>query len=208
MPLYCENCMKLVEGPSCPRCRNRKLRDVAPGDFCLVADVHYMQAEMLKELFADNDIPCTERSALGAGITVNLGVNVGTVRLYVPYDRLDFAKELYDVYFNSPEAPSTATSRADFIASRTSRSIPKRSKSTSSTASCTATGRFGSVRRRCFCRRSTGRSIPTLCRNTALSRMTAKRPVNLNNRLISAYSCIGCMRPYTAILHDFSVMRM
>ena len=111
MPLYCENCMKLVEGPSCPRCRNRKLRNVAPGDFCQVADVHYMQAEMLKELFADNDIPCTERSALGAGITVNLGVNVGTVRLYVPYDRLDFAKELYDVYFNSPEAPDPAPER-------------------------------------------------------------------------------------------------
>ncbi len=103
MSLYCENCMKLVEGPICPACRNRKLRDVTPGDFCLVADVPYMQAEMLKELFADNDIPCTERSALGAGITVNLGVNVGTVRLYVPYDRLDFAKELYSVYFNSPE---------------------------------------------------------------------------------------------------------
>lgn len=112
MPLYCENCMKLVEGPSCPRCRNRKLRNVAPGDFCQVADVHYMQAEMLKELFADNDIPCTERSALGAGITVNLGVNVGTVRLYVPYDRLDFAKELYDVYFNSPEAPDPASDPA------------------------------------------------------------------------------------------------
>lgn len=103
MSLYCENCMKLVEGPICPTCRNRKLRDVTPGDFCLVADVPYMQAEMLKELFADNDIPCTDRSALGAGITVNLGVNVGTVRLYVPYDRLDFAKELYTVYFNSPE---------------------------------------------------------------------------------------------------------
>ncbi len=102
MKLYCENCMKLVDGPVCPTCRNRKLREPEAGDFCLVADVPYMQAEMLKELFADNDIPCTTRSALGAGITVKLGVNLGTVRLYVPYDRLDFAKELYDVYFNSP----------------------------------------------------------------------------------------------------------
>ncbi len=100
MALYCENCMKLVDGPSCRTCRNRKLRPVEPGDFCLVAEVHYMQAEMLKELYADNDIPCTERSVLGAGITVNLGVNVGLTRLYVPYDRLEFAKELYDVYFN------------------------------------------------------------------------------------------------------------
>ena len=28
MPLYCENCMKLVEGPTCRVCRNRKLREV------------------------------------------------------------------------------------------------------------------------------------------------------------------------------------
>ena len=101
MPLYCENCMKLVEGPVCTRCRNRKLRDVEPGDFCLVAEVHYMQAEMLKELFSDNGIPCTERSVLGAGITVSLGVNVGLTRLFVPYDRLEEAKALYDAYFNS-----------------------------------------------------------------------------------------------------------
>ena len=103
MPLYCENCMKLVDKPVCPHCRSRRLREVEPGDFCLAADVHYMQAEMLKELFHDNDIPCTERSALGAGIVANLGVNVGTVRLYVPYDRLDSAKERYDAYFNGTQ---------------------------------------------------------------------------------------------------------
>lgn len=103
MPLYCENCMKLVDKPVCPHCRSRRLREVEPGDFCLAADVHYMQAEMLKELFHDNDIPCTERSALGAGIVANLGVNVGTVRLYVPYDRLGAAKELYNAYFNGTQ---------------------------------------------------------------------------------------------------------
>ena len=106
MQLYCENCMKLVDGPVCPRCRSRKLRAPQNGDFCLVAEIPYMQAEMLKELFADNDIPCTERSMLGAGIIAKVGVNVGRVRLYVPYDRLDFASALYDAYFNgTPEEP-------------------------------------------------------------------------------------------------------
>ena len=102
MPLYCENCMKLVEGPTCPVCRNRKLRKVEPGDFCLVAELPYMQAEMLKELFADNEIPCTDRSVFGAGITVKLGFNMERTRLFVPYDRLEEAKELYDAFFNSP----------------------------------------------------------------------------------------------------------
>lgn len=115
MALYCENCMKLVEGPICKSCRNRRLREVDPGDFCLVAEIPYMQAEMLKELYEDNDIPCTERSVLGAGITVNLGVNIGRVRLYVPYDRLEFAQELYNVYFNSENAPAAAAPEREVL---------------------------------------------------------------------------------------------
>ncbi|MBQ4423383.1 MAG: hypothetical protein II872_03610 [Clostridia bacterium] len=105
MALYCESCMKLVEGEICPRCRSRKLREPEAGDFCLVEEVPYMQAEMLKELYADNGIPCTTRSALGAAITVKLGVNVGRVRLYVPFERFDEAKDLYDAFFNAPFVP-------------------------------------------------------------------------------------------------------
>lgn len=98
--LYCESCMRMVEGTICPRCRSRKLREPLPGDFCLVADVPYMQAEMLKEIYRDNDIPCTERSRLGAWFSVEFGANVDHVYLYVPFDRLTLAKELYNAYFN------------------------------------------------------------------------------------------------------------
>lgn len=113
MSLYCENCMKLVDAEVCPRCRNRKMRAPLPGDFCQVAEVPYIQAEMLKELFFDNDILCTERSVLGAGLTAELGVNVGRVRLYVPYDRLEFAKELYDAYFCGAAEAAEQESGAD-----------------------------------------------------------------------------------------------
>ncbi len=64
-----------------------------------------MQAEMLKEVYADNDIPCTERSVLGAGITSRLGVNVERVRLYVPYDRFEPAQELYRAFFEGAAEP-------------------------------------------------------------------------------------------------------
>ena len=96
---YCKNCQRLVDGEVCPHCRNTKLRVALDADFCLVAEVPYMQAEMLKEVFSDNDIPCTERSVLGAGLTAELGVNVGRVRLYVPYDRFEPAQELYNAFF-------------------------------------------------------------------------------------------------------------
>ena len=103
--LYCKNCQRLVEGEMCPRCKSRKLRVALDADFCLVAELPYMQAEMLKEVFADNDIPCTTRSVLGAGLTAELGVNVGRVRLYVPYDRYASAQELYKAFFESETEP-------------------------------------------------------------------------------------------------------
>ena len=100
---YCKNCQRLVEGDRCPYCRSSKLRVALDADFCLVAELPYMQAEMLKELFDDNGVPCTERSVLGAGIISRLGSNVDRIRLYVPYAQFDEAKGLYDAFFNAPE---------------------------------------------------------------------------------------------------------
>lgn len=106
---YCKNCMRLTEGPVCAHCRSTKLRIPLDADFCMVAELKYAEAEMLKEMFADNGIPCTERSVLGAAITVGLGVNVGRVRLYVPYSRFEEAGGLLDAYFGgTAEAPEEA----------------------------------------------------------------------------------------------------
>ena len=50
---YCKNCQRLVEGPICKFCRNTKLRAPLDADFCMVAELPYFEAEMLKELFGD-----------------------------------------------------------------------------------------------------------------------------------------------------------
>ena len=97
--LYCKNCQRLTEGPICLNCRSTKLRVPLDADFCMVAELKFPEAEMLKEVFADQNIPCTERSVLGAALTVGLGVNVGFTRLYVPYARYAEAKELCGAYF-------------------------------------------------------------------------------------------------------------
>ena len=98
---YCTDCKRLVEGPACRYCGNTKLRVPLDADFCMIAELSYPQAEMLKELYEDNGIPCTERSIYGAGITVKLGSNLDRIRLYVPYERYTLAQELYDAFFNS-----------------------------------------------------------------------------------------------------------
>lgn len=97
--LYCKNCKRLTDDPVCPRCRSTKLRVALDGDFCEVAELPYVQAEMLKELYSDEQIPCIEQSVLGAAITVNLGINISRVRLYVPYAVFGHAAELKDAFF-------------------------------------------------------------------------------------------------------------
>ncbi len=96
---YCNDCKRLVEGPTCPHCGNRKLRAPLDADFCMIAELGFAEAEMLKELYADNDILCTERSVFGAGITVKLGANLDRIRLYVPYNRFTEAEQLKEAFF-------------------------------------------------------------------------------------------------------------
>lgn len=97
--LYCKNCQHLTEGPVCAFCRSAKLRAPLDADFCMVADLGYAEAEMLKELYRDREIPCTERSVRGAALTVGLGINLARVRLYVPYARFTEAAEIRDAFF-------------------------------------------------------------------------------------------------------------
>ncbi len=97
---YCTDCKQLVEGPTCPHCGCRKLRAPLDADFCMVAELGFAESEMLKELYADNSIPCTERSIYGAGITVKLGVNLDRIRLYVPYNRYEEALQLKEAFFD------------------------------------------------------------------------------------------------------------
>ena len=97
--LYCKNCRRLTEGPACGFCRSRNLRVPLDADFCLVAELGYAEAEMLKEVFADRGIPCTEQSVRGAALTVGLGFNLERVRLYVPYSRYTEAEETREAYF-------------------------------------------------------------------------------------------------------------
>lgn len=97
--LYCKDCRRLVEGPACDHCGRTKLRIPLDADFCMVAELKYPEAEMLKELYADNRIVCTERSVMGAGITSRLGVNLDYLRLYVPYAQFQEASDLRDAFF-------------------------------------------------------------------------------------------------------------
>ena len=92
--LYCEKCMMLNEGPRCVRCDGKRLREVKIGDFCFLDEQTQMWAEMLCDVLEKNGIPCFSRSVLGAGLAMAVGANMDRQRVFVPYEKLDEAKEI------------------------------------------------------------------------------------------------------------------
>ena len=96
---YCEKCMLLSEGLRCVRCGSRRQRAPGEGDYCLLDERQRMWADMLLDVLAQSGIPCVGRSALGAGLAMSVGLNLDRVRVYVPFERLDEARELAGTLF-------------------------------------------------------------------------------------------------------------
>lgn len=101
---YCEKCMLLSEGPRCARCGGKKLRAPGAGDFCFLDERGQMWAGMLCDVLEQGGIPCVQRSVLGAGVAMRVGANLERVRVYVPFERLDEARELVGALFRQDGA--------------------------------------------------------------------------------------------------------
>lgn len=97
---YCEKCMLLTEGPRCMRCDGKKLREPREGDFCLVDEYPGMWAQLLCDVLKQSGIPCVSRSMLGAGLAMSVGMNLDRQRVFVPYERLDDARDVAQSLFS------------------------------------------------------------------------------------------------------------
>ena len=100
--LYCTRCQTPTEDERCPVCGSRKLRELREDDLCLAAEKDSIWGPALADLFRDNKIPFEMRSAIGAGLAAELGAAADRVRFFVPYEKLEAAKELEKAYFSRP----------------------------------------------------------------------------------------------------------
>ena len=100
--LYCSHCRYAAEKDRCPLCGSRKLRELRKDDLCLAAEKESLWAPALADLLRENGIPFESRSAIGAGLAAELGAAADRVRFFVPYEKLEAAKELEKAYFSRP----------------------------------------------------------------------------------------------------------
>ena len=105
MPNYCTRCRRVIEEARCLHCKCRKVREVAPDDPCFLTETEWIWSEMLADVLKQNCIPYQTKNALGAGVTVKIGLAKERVRFYVYYRQLDEAKEIVNALFSTYEEP-------------------------------------------------------------------------------------------------------
>ena len=74
------------------------------GEFVLLTEKEAMWAEMLAEVLRDNDVPNTALPVLGAGFSMRTGTPE-RLRIYVPEDKLEAARELMEQLFPADGVP-------------------------------------------------------------------------------------------------------
>ena len=88
--MYCPHCRILTVNVRCPVCLSRAVREPERGDWCFLAE---------KEKPWD--------SVLGAGLSARLGSSFERVRVYVPWERYETARELERGFFSDAYAPDS-----------------------------------------------------------------------------------------------------
>ena len=72
------------------------------GKFAVLTEKETMWAEMLLEVLRDHEIPYAQLPVLGAAFSMRTGTPE-RLRIYVPEDRLDQARELMAALFSEDE---------------------------------------------------------------------------------------------------------
>lgn len=110
--MYCEICNKLFEsGDRCPYCKSRKVREPKQNDPCFLTKKGVIWEEMLEDVLRDSGIPFITKRDLGAGLAIKVGPLSERIAVYVPFSRLEEAKDIVDAFFS--ESTGTETDSED-----------------------------------------------------------------------------------------------
>lgn len=98
--MYCEKCMTVYEGDSCPSCGKNKGREVKPDDVCFLTEQDFISSGILEDVLKQNGIPHLRKNVMGAGVAIKVGPMLERSRFYVPYPRLQEAAEVVEELFS------------------------------------------------------------------------------------------------------------
>lgn len=102
---YCEHCRALCEENTCQNCK-RHTREVKNEDFCLLAETEELTAKMLTDALQQENIPVVCVPQKGVGFSLVVVFSKDTYKVFVPYDRLTQAQEIYSEMFGADDEKS------------------------------------------------------------------------------------------------------
>ena len=102
--LYCETCKILYDGEpgaalKCPECGKKRGRAPMAGDFVYLSEQPAPWNGMLGDVLAQNSIPFTTRSNMGAGLALAVGPMLEAFKFFVPLERYDDARAVVEGLF-------------------------------------------------------------------------------------------------------------
>ena len=100
MTVYCERCSRIIEGDRCPYCRSRNVREPEAKDPCFLTEQDYVSSGILEDVLGQNGIPFMKKNVMGAGLAIKVGPMLDRSRFYVPFDRLESARDIADGLFS------------------------------------------------------------------------------------------------------------
>ncbi len=99
---YCEKCHTLCEVGSCSDCGNAT-REVKDEDFCFLAETEELSAKMLADALRQENIPVVSVPQKGAGFSLVVIFTKDTYKIFVPFDRLAQAQQIYSEMFGADD---------------------------------------------------------------------------------------------------------
>lgn len=103
--LYCEDCQLVFESDRCLVCGSKSVREPLPNDPCFLCEKQMMWGEMLAEALKNNGIPVILKKKMGMGMALNVGPISERCKIYVPFSRLEDAREICGEMFSSDGCP-------------------------------------------------------------------------------------------------------
>jgi hypothetical protein len=95
--LYCEKCYRLSDDEKCANCGFTPLREVNSNDFCYLITAKEGFGKSLIEVFKNEGIECAV-IPVGDGVRSKLALTLGSYQLFVPYLKLEKAREIVDSF--------------------------------------------------------------------------------------------------------------
>ncbi len=97
--LYCEKCQLLTQNKFCPKCKNKKLREVKDDDFCFFVSMDALSFEMFESSLQSINIDVVGLPFYTHAVTMSSAGRAQGRAVFIRFKDLQVARQTYQMLF-------------------------------------------------------------------------------------------------------------